>query len=298
MITYRFLTEDDLSAMHSTFATAFADYYVDMSLTQDQFVAHLTDTGVQYNCSVGAFAETTMVGLLLNGVGDWQGTLTAYDAGTGVIPGYRGQGIAGTMLRFAAPQLREQGINHYLLEVIQANEPAIRAYHKLGFVETRTLQCISRQAGSSDLYLSTESMQTKQTGQPSLEIRPITQPDWALLQSFWDWQPAWQNSLESIRRMSVRPEIIGVLAGETCLGYAVYWPNLGRIAQLAVAKSHRRRGVGSLLIQAIQERTTPDKALSMINIEGEAQETLAFFATQGFQETVSQYEMCLTLDQL
>jgi len=280
---YRFLKPDDLPAVHATFAKAFADYFVEFTLSADQFQNHLSDNGVRLELSVGAFDGAEMVGLLLNGVDSWQGQLAAYDAGTGVIPSHRGRGIAGQMLRYAIPTLRAKGVGQCLLEVIRENEAAIRAYRKLGFTETRALECVSLPANRV----------LPQAAHSSLRIRPIAQPDWTYLQTFWDWQPAWQNSVASIGRMRRQKMVLGAFDGHACLGYGVILPESGRISQLAVAKSQRGQGIATQLLHAFREQAGPGSSLSMINIEGTASDTLAFFAARGFERTISQFEMAL-----
>ena len=283
---YRFLAPKDFASLHTTFANAFADYFVEFSLSTDQFRNHLRDNGVQLALSVGAFDDDEMVGLLLNGIDDWQGHLTAYDAGTGVVPSHRGRGIAGDMLRFAIPTLQAQGVRGCLLEVIQENEAAIRVYRKLGFTETRPLTCVT---------LLADRPLPQPLPSAWLGIRPIRQPDWTYLQTFWDWQPAWQNSIASIGRMRRQNVILGAFEGDTCVGYGVILPQSGRISQLAVAQSHRGRGIATQLLHAFREEAGPDVPLSMINIDGSAKETLAFFVARGFAQTISQYEMVLDI---
>ena len=80
-----------------------------------------------------------MVGYTLNGFGLWNGKQTAYDAGTGVIPGFRNQGIGKNMFEFLLPKLREIGIEQMLLEVIEKNENALKLYQNLGFENSRKL---------------------------------------------------------------------------------------------------------------------------------------------------------------
>lgn len=50
-----------------------------------------------------------------------------------VVPGRRGQGIAGEVLRALAAWARARGVHELRLEVYPANASAVRAYQKLGF---------------------------------------------------------------------------------------------------------------------------------------------------------------------
>ncbi|MEM7030934.1 MAG: GNAT family N-acetyltransferase [Chloroflexota bacterium] len=285
---YRFLTQQDLPSMLKTFEEAFVDYYVEISFTEESFATFLATNGVNYELSVGAFDGKTMVGILLNAVDDWQGSCTAYDSGTGVIPDYRGQKIAGGMLKYAIPALQARGVKRYLLEVIQANEVGEQVYRKLGFEKIRTLDCLQGKVEDIKPYES-------KLGHPDIVIRDIEQPDWTTLQSLWQWYPAWQNTSETVIRTRHKNRILGAYFQEICLGYIIFYPDTGRIAQIAVAVQHQRQGIGTQLLLACAERFTLSRTISMINIDGQAKATLAFLDHHGFMKTLSQYEMVLDL---
>lgn len=283
---YRFLTDADLPVAHTTFLDAFADYYVSMQMSQAQFAAHLAHEGVRLDLSVGAFVGRQMVGLLLNGIDTWQGELTAYDAGTGVIPEYRGQGTAGGMFRFAIPKLRAHGVSRCLLEVIQANEAALTVYRKQGFTVTRSLECVR---------LDPETAISAPVQRSAIRLERVATPDWTHWQSFWDWRPAWQNSRGTIERSGQEFQFLAAYSERRCAGYVVFSPASGRIAQWGVDRAFRRRGLGSALFAAVREAVDSSRPLSIINIDGEATETLTFLHNMGFFHTISQYEMTLAL---
>lgn len=283
---YRFLTEADTTSMYTTFMKAFADYFVPVQMSEEQFLAHLEHEGVQFELSVGAFAGGEMAGLLLQGLDQWQGKLTVYNAGTGVLPARRGKGVAGAMFKYALPALKASGARQCLLEVIQANEAARKVYRRLGFVETRTLECVALSRGQAVLKANKEA---------DITIKPVHDPDWAHLQTFWDWYPAWQNSIGTVKRSWGQQMALGAFIEDQCVGYGIVTPKSGRIFHLAVDRAYRRQGIGSRLLGAFQERPGPEKSWTMINIDGSAQATLAFFQSCGFEKTVAQYEMKLAL---
>ena len=130
------------SQLHRTFHEAFADYSVDMSsLTEEILRIRFEKNGVDWDASVGAFEADRMVGFTMIGIDSWQGGLGAFDAATGIVPGFRGGGLAQKMFDHALPDLRARGVTQFVLEVISDNEPAIRAYRKAGFEIHRTFQC-------------------------------------------------------------------------------------------------------------------------------------------------------------
>ena len=93
---------------------------------------------MHYDCSVGAYDGDKMVGLTFVGLDDWLGEKAAFDAATGIIPGYRGQGVAKAMFEFILPRLKERGVSRFLLEVLQSNKattrtkPCGRFFEKVG----------------------------------------------------------------------------------------------------------------------------------------------------------------------
>lgn len=280
------LSADMLPHIFATFQAAFADYYVDMPFTEATFADFLAENGVQYTLSVGAYVDGALVGILLNAVDEWHGAKTAYDSGTGVVPEHRGKKIAGDMLKFGLPPLRDQGVSQYLLEVIEQNEAAHRVYQQLGFQVSRMLDCFQRPT-ISEIALNKRI--------PSLIIREISEPDWALQQSWWGWHPAWQNGVGNLRRTWKTARMLGAFIGGECIGYLVFYPAKGRIAQFVVAPRHRQAGVGSQLLQACRNQVAANRPLSIINVDRSATASIAFLAHHGFEKTISQYEMILDL---
>src|SRR5262245_3382412 len=135
MITYRLLSADDSPKLYECFLEAFSDYQVDMRAPREEFEQRLVRDGVRLEISAGAFDENRMVGFYMNALGDWRGSHAAFDAGTGVIPAYRRQGIGEQLFRFMTPRLKEVAVEQYFLEVLTGNERAVKLYRKLGFIE-------------------------------------------------------------------------------------------------------------------------------------------------------------------
>jgi GNAT superfamily N-acetyltransferase len=121
MIAHRLLSDDDFESLYDCFLTAFSDYEVDMRMSREQFQQRLMRDGVRLEMSAGAFDGERMVGFCINATGEWQGKSTAYDAGTGVIPEYRGRGVAKDLFAYLEGQLKEAGVVQYLLEVLTSN---------------------------------------------------------------------------------------------------------------------------------------------------------------------------------
>jgi ribosomal protein S18 acetylase RimI-like enzyme len=131
----------DRSQLHRAFLEAFADYAMDAGgTTEEQLFLRAAKSAVDFDASVGLYDRDRLVGFTLIGIDESDGVSTAYDAGTGIVPAHRRQGWAGKMFDHAVPALRERGVARFLLEVLQENEPAIKAYTKSGFEIVRELR--------------------------------------------------------------------------------------------------------------------------------------------------------------
>jgi ribosomal protein S18 acetylase RimI-like enzyme len=278
MITYRLLSAADLFAVYECFLEAFSDYQVDMRISQQQFEQRISRDGVKLEISAGAFDESRMIGFSLNATGMWQGRATAYDAGTGVIPAYRRQGIGKELFAFMAPPLKEAGMTQFLLEVLTGNESAIALYRKLGFVETRRLAVFRAQQPVAKLVEL-----------DGVSIRRVEQPSWALFQSFWDGYPSWQNSIDAVERAASDAVIAGAYVNEECVGYGVAFRPASSLMQLAVATGRRRMGIGSTILAALQQQVA--ETLKVNNIDEEMKESLRFFEANGYKISLEQHEM-------
>ncbi|MPN22282.1 hypothetical protein SDC9_169665 [bioreactor metagenome] len=114
------------------------------------------------------------------------------------------------------------------------------------------------------------------------------------METFWDFEPSWQNSAASVS--SVPEAFINVvvrLNGEVA-GYGIIEPETGDIPQLAVNPKFRRTGIGSSLLAELARNTESEK-VRVLNIEMSQNAALKFLAVLGFEHYISQYEMILPI---
>jgi len=281
MITSRLLTDADFASLYDCFLLAFTDYEVDMRMSVEQFRQRLMRDGVSLPISAAAFDDERMIGFCINGVGEWQGKQTAYDAGTGVIPGYRGRGVAKELFAFLERRLKEAGVVQYLLEVLTSNVAAATLYRKLGFEDTRRLAVFRPQKGTKSIKKMSETV----------EVRGIERPDWQLFQSFWDGYPSWQNSIAAVERVVNERHIVGAYIESVCIGYGVVFVPSSNLMQLAVSSQHRRKHIGSTILAALETR----EHLKINNIDERLTSSLEFYEANGYKRVLNQYEMLKTL---
>ncbi len=280
------LTDTTIDQIHEAFLAAFSDYAEPVTFGVEQLKHMIERRGYIPEISFGAFEEDTLVGFTLNGLGEWNGKLTAYDTGTGVQKKFRNKGIATQIFEASLPVLNEKQIEQYLLEVIQINTSAIDLYKKLGFKISRTFDYYV--AGKSDLVAPKSELAS------TLKIKEIQTPDWDLLKGFWDMIPSWQNSIDAIERKRDYFKFFAICEGNTIIGYGIIEPTTGDIPHLAIGKAHRKKGYGRALFFHLLNQLDQEQ-FKLINIDSTLENFKAFTGHLNLIPGHGQFEMTLPL---
>lgn len=283
---FRFLLEKDLPELHDTFLQSFADYLVPIQLNADQLKTKIKREGVAPSFCAAAYAGTEMAGFILTGLGEWHGAPTAYNAGTGVLPQFRGYNLTQQLYAFMLPKLQESGVEQCLLEVIQENAPALRAYKSVGFKVTRTL----------DLFRAQKNALLLEVEHPAnITLAATTKPDWKTYGCFRDAEPSWQNTAEAIRKCPDEKVMLEARdEDQDVVGYIIFFPHTGSVAQFAVDRRSRDKGVGSALLrEAVQLTTAP--SLMFVNVDTAATSLISYLKRRHFSHVLRQYEMLLPI---
>ncbi len=261
------LAHTSFETLSEAFGAAFATYEV--QITPDELRTMLRRRGFDPALSFAAFdGNGRIMGFTLNGVGTFGGVPTAYDTGTGTLPEYRGQGLATQIFETSLPHLQAAGIEQYLLEVLQHNTAAVSVYRKLGFEVSREFNYFRAAAGDIHVRDCADGAYKIQQVEPAAlrEAAP----------EFWDFEPSWQNSFEAIERAPEDFITLGAFDGDRLVGYVIFEPAAGDITQIAVAKTHRRQGIGSMLLGEMLGQN-PAPGVKCINTEVGRDEALASF---------------------
>lgn len=267
-------TEDILSV----FNLSFSDYIVPFHLSLEQLTTKIAAEKINPDLSVGAFENGRLVGFILQAEKTGSGEKIIYNGGTGVIPEARGKGLVRKMYDFIIPILKERNADTLLLEVIEGNAAAIRAYENLGFNKVRRLLCFN-----GNINAEKESAE--------VSVQELKDFQWEKLSAFWDIEPSWQGSVFVLNPMPENYITLGAYVGEKLVGYIIYGPAAKKVYQIAVDKDHRKQGVGTKLFNAIRERNNGE-AISLNNVEDTAEDTHLFLTqTIGLKNPVSQFEM-------
>jgi len=275
---FKTLANTSIDEILSVFNHSFSDYVVPFHLTKEVLISKIAAEKLDMNISVGAFEEGRLVSFILQSEKVENGEKIIYNGGTGVVPESRGKGLVRKMYDFIIPVLKERNANTLLLEVIEGNQPAIRAYENLGFAIVRRLLCFNGSIQQGE-------------GNAEVSIKDLNDFQWKLLCSFWDIEPSWQGSVFVLEPMPENYVTLGAYMEEKLVGYIVYSPAVKKIYQFAVDKNYRNRGIGTTLFNAIKEKNG-GQTIALNNVDDSSENTSQFLSeTVGLNNWLSQFEM-------
>jgi len=287
MYEFRFLSKKEYQQLYQTFIAAFADYVLDLSYhTETSFINRTIKNGVELESSVGMYVDGKMVGYTLIGLDNRDGVLTAFDIMTGIIKEYRGKGAAKEMFDFTAQVLKAMGVQQFMLEVVQENTPAVKAYKKTGFLITREFDCYE---------LQFENLKIKS---PNRAVK-VEKIDRDIISGFTpdlDFQPSWENSFSAIKSIPDEVIVYGAEKGGEYTGILAYYPALNWIMTLMTKREARRMGVATrLLAEFVKEYKARISSVKLINVEHTDVGMKRFLESCGFYVYTTQFEMAMEL---
>lgn len=271
-------TLENLSTSEITklFNDAFADYIIKIKLSTEFMQEKLDSEDVQLDKSVGIFKEGKPVAFILHAIRN----NVAYNAGTGVLPEFRGEHATVKMYNHILPILKSVGASEVHLEVINENIPAIKSYTKVGFIKDRELPCFKGKVH----YSITNT---------SITFTEIKDPNFGLLKSFWEWEPSWQSSIKTLVQLTDF-KIYGAFLNDELVGYIFANETLGRVAQFAVKQEYRKQGIGTTLFHHFAELCTCE--IGVFNTDGNHSDTHIFLQKIGLEHILTQHKMILKLN--
>jgi len=280
METIRSLENIGFDSLAASFSEAFNDY--DVQISKQELQIMLKRRGFVPELSFGAFDGERLVSFTYNGIGDFNGHKTAYDTGTGTIKEYRGKGLATKIFEYSIPFLKGAGVSNYLLEVLQHNSKAISVYQKLGFEVSREFNFFVSKM--DEINLRSSELQS------NCHLKAVSLDYQNQMRSFWDFQPAWQNSFDSVTRSLADFKLLGVFKGQSLVGYIIFEPNTGDITQIAVDKNFRRQGIASTLLAEVAKENRHQN-IKLINAEVGCNSIRQFAESKGILLKGQQFEM-------
>ena len=270
------------------FSNAFSDYEIHFDKSEVQSM--LIRRGYVPYLSFAAFEEGKIVAFTLNGIGMFNGIQTAYDTGTGTVKEYRGRGLAGEIFRYSLPFLRQAGISQYLLEVLQNNHKAITVYRRMQFDTKREFDCFKQSIANIDNIHSVSQCANLRIG--LIDVDTVRQA-----QTFCDFSPSWQNSIESIERGASDLTCIGAFDLYELVGFCVFDRKSGDLTQIVVKEEYRRQGVASQLFSEVIRQMSTD-FVKVINVPSDNRSLPAFLKSTNIPLMNKQFEMVMDLTRI
>ena len=265
-----------ISSIITAFNKAFSDYAVNFSFTEESFNKKLVSENIKLEASPAAFVDGEIVGFILHGLDEIDGVKRVFNGGTGVVPEQRGKRIVQHLYEYILPILKDKGYSHHQLEVLGTNTKAEKSYEKVGFSRAKSIASFK---GTVPGYNA-----------EGITLKKVKSVDWDIAKTFWDIEPTWQNSNETVLRMIDKLEIIAAYKGDDLVGYVAYDPAGGRIKQFAVKKNERKNGIGRTLLSYVNSAVGE---VSFTNYDQSDAANVAFFKALGLSEYFESYEMRL-----
>lgn len=165
----------------------FEGYFVNVTMPMDAFLARMAQESLSPALSVIAFAGDKPVGIVLSGVECIGGGKVAWNGGTAVSPAFRGQGIGKILMAAAIGIYREEGVTLATLEAIQANEPAIELYKRMGYDIVKRVAVLQHKGSYNDPVDANHGRYT------AISIRPQEAAALDFYESLVPWQTQWPS---------------------------------------------------------------------------------------------------------
>lgn len=280
MYSYKTLENIELKIIYNTFIEAFSDYQVKLDLSFENFKNMMVRRGLNLEFSMGAFQNNQLVGFILNGVRDWNGKITIYDVGTGVVLEHRKKGITGEIFEKLKILCTEKKIEQYLLEVLQENIGAVNLYKSKGFQVTREFDCYFLNKINSD---SNENINLE-------KVDSFSEDMWEKVKKYWNYNPSWQNSIDSIKANFNNFIYILAKVEDKIVGYGIIEKATGDIPQIAVSQQYRKQGIGKAIVNRLINSLDIER-FKILNVDSRDLEMEKFLLSIGGEKYTKQYEM-------
>ncbi|MGB5926862.1 MAG: GNAT family N-acetyltransferase, partial [Cyclobacteriaceae bacterium] len=244
MVKISSLEPTTTTEMHSAFRIAFRNYPVPFDLNLRDFERKFIDKlQLDRSLSAGAFEQERLVGFIFQTPGYHSGNKVMYNGGTGVLPEYRGKGLAGKMYDYLQSVCESLGVQYFLLESITHNAPAVKIYRNCGFSIRRLLHCFFLE---KDFLPYITSKQKVQFSVPQ-------SIDWQELEALDAGTPAFEEQREQLKRNESLYTMIAARTDNELTGGLLFDRVTGRLAYLSVSKAYRRKGIASGLLRKVAE---------------------------------------------
>jgi len=268
------LSNISLDNLLDSFLLAFENYFVKMPSDRNYYKERWEAAKVDFNLSYGMFDKDKLVGFIIHAIDKRSGVYTAFNTGTGVIPGYRGKRIVKSIYEYALKDLWLNGIEKSTLEVITKNDIAIRSYESIGFKVCKKYKCYDGEIKIE----KKDAFELKE-----IELKNI---DWEKFpnQQFYSWDFQKETILER------NYLAFQVLNNKEIESYFIISPQNLYLAQFDLLNDENKGW--NRLFSAIKKVSG---TIKVINVDERLKDKLDILSLVELENTVDQYEMELKI---
>ncbi|HMS30611.1 MAG TPA: hypothetical protein PKD32_12230 [Saprospiraceae bacterium] len=272
MFEYSNLSKVTLAELVAVFNQCFKDYFIVIKMDEELLRRKISLEDIDLQYSIGGFYEKKLVAFVLHG----KRVDILYNAGTGVLPQFRGNKITYQMYQYFFSLELCKHISHIELEVIDKNSVAINNYLNIGFNQTDTLHCFSltlnEHFGIRNVIVSESKVLTHLNSE-----------------QYFDTIPLWQNNILSKAAAFDYLKFIIATKNDKIVSYALFNTLNNRLLQIGTHFDYRRQKFAGSLLHFIAQ--SYDKNISIINVSETNTSLFRFLKKQNATCTLTQYQM-------
>lgn len=269
---YTVLSQVQIEEIVECINMAFSDYAQPVHFTKETLQRFFMASNINKALSFCAYSENNMVGFILNSSNIYNGEQVAFDAGTGVIPEYRGQGVFSGLYAFAEHELCKCGIKKYYLEVLRQNDRAKALYERNGFSVVREFSVMQL----------TKAFEISDN--VSVRIMKFAEFDFSDVNGLTLVKPSYEHSYNIIKK---NPNLYNVAYFEKnsrITAFCVYDADRGSIVELGYYNIFD-------LKEVLKYIACNHEAVIAKNIDTSYCVVMEMLSSIGFEQIASQYEM-------
>ncbi|WP_291722153.1 GNAT family N-acetyltransferase [Bernardetia sp.] len=264
------------------FLLSFENYFVKMPTDAEYYKRRWQTAKVDYRLSYGMFDNNKLVGFIIHAIDKRDGKLVAYNTGTGVIPSHRGQKIVHSIYEYAISDLRKNGVEKCILEVITENTKAIKAYQTVGFEITKCYKCFAGETNFENQIID----KTK------THIKKVNYSDINWLEMPNQNNYSWDNHFKTIKNGDY--DYYQIWNEKNLESFFIINPKNGYIAQfdILIDEETYKNLAYQRLFSAIK-KISP--FIKVNNIDTKFEDKINFLSSMGIKNNIDQYEMEMNL---
>lgn len=269
---YTVLSQVQMEEIVECINMAFSDYAQPIHFTKETLQRFFEASNINKKLSFCAYSENNMVGFILNSSNIYNGEQVAFDAGTGVIPEYRGKGIFSGLYAFAEYELCKCGIKKYYLEVLQQNDRAKALYERNGF-------SVVREFSVMQLTKAFEISDNE-----SIQIMKFTEFDFSDVNGLALVKPSYEHSYNVIKKTPNLYNVAYFEKNSRITAFCVYDADHGNIVELGYYNIFD-------LKEVLKYIACNYEVIIAKNIDTSYCSVMEMLTSIGFEQIASQYEM-------